>query len=673
MWLKDALEASCRRLSLPEIVGLEEQSELIALGEDATSRGALERAVFLIVMCSEAGEVDSEIAASIERFLARPAQTKAFDYLIPLVTPVEGRRQTHDAASAALQNKLTALSTHWIPTLTRRADDETGSAWARVTEQSVALMARVLITATNQPPHDGEARTVWSPRLVDPQRALTSAEALVAEIDANQLAVHSAKEKLDTASSLLIEQCIDAATHGLASRRFNADEVQTALTQAADVYHDTLETIVEDAALQTLATARRAEGLRRSEVEAEAFVPRLDSVLSELYDSIAPDPVDDSAGEGDGAASLARLSRGRHERQIGAALGLMLGPLGVLVGGLIGAAREHRRKKEALTTAVSAQAEVLVDRARTFVDQALAAVDVELRDLKSEWQTRVNVLAPRADTSNSDLVGCRIFAPSSVQRGHSMFILVAFAPQEAVDGPSPLDPAAASTLMLRVPKAQDIGVLVRLQNGTVAAPVKPVTWQGREEQVGFTVFIDDATPVGECVATAFLSVAGVPLGQILVPFQVVDADRGGDLYSIQRTGRSARLYEYAFISFADDDYMEAADWSQALQEGLVPCVEGRFSTRLVDQWRETMLRSIDRCDLFLLCWSTFARESTWVQQEWERILVRSQAPAESGPALIAVMMQEGDSPPPQALAYAHFADAQRGTRRSASSTSSKTK
>ena len=66
-----------------------------------------------------------------------------------------------------------------------------------------------------------------------------------------------------------------------------------------------------------------------------------------------------------------------------------------------------------------------------------------------------------------------------------------------------------------------------------------------------------------------------------------------------------------------------------------------------------MLRAVDRCDLFVLCWSTHAAQSEWVSKEWQRALERG---AERGPPAIVPVYANGASPalPPDALAHLPF-------------------
>ncbi len=660
VWLKDAVDAAARRLSVADVLGLEHQVELVAVdGRGESSLEALDRSAFMIVLCLGRGQLSPEVNGKIERFLARPTQTGARDYLIPVVIPVDGPSGWPDRVSSApLQERLKALPLHWIPTLQRRPDDEKGTAWARVTEQIVVLMARVLMSVVHT--DDRERWTVRSDRTKGLEPAVASARSVVAEIEAHQLSLHTAHAHLDEAATELITQCIDAAIDGLAQRRFDSQRVQAELHRATDAYYEALETVVEEAALRTFATERRAEGIRRQPMDPDAFIPRLDPILSELYDSIAPEPRGREGRDRPASAPLAAIARGWGERRVGVALGLMLGPIGALVGGLIGAAREHRRKKDTLTTSVREQTAAIVDRARTFADTALESIADELRGLKLQWQARVDVLEAALTNARgaepTEIVECSVLAPSSAERDRSIFVVVSFEPCSSF-GPVTAE-SSFQTLAIRVAQRQILAVHLSLPSGFVSEPVKRLTWQGTSEAIGFAVHVPKEWPGAELVGVAQISVDGVPLGEISIAIPVVDRAPGLERQSVRPIGRAARLFEFAFIAFADDDYEHASEKARALTANRVPYMVGRFSPTLVDHWRETMLQAIDRCDLFLFCWSSFAAQSTWMQTECQRVLERhrdhmgdvdhtgptgSQIP---GPAIVPFLADAATPPPP---------------------------
>ena len=663
-WLKDSLEAASRRLGLPAAVGLEDQDELIALethGDGASD--ALGRSIFMVVLSTGRDAIGPQTQVQVAQFLARPMQTSVRDFLIPVFVPIEGAAFGGEVEfGPGLQERLDHLSEHWIPTLTRRADDEPGDAWARVTEQVAALMARVLLPGGRPSGSDDERWLVQSDRTTKPSQALAAARSMVAEIQRRQVELQDARERLDSACGDLVTECVNVAVTGLGRRRFDVEEVQKELTAASDGYHETLESIVEEIALGCFATERRAQAIRRPLTPSDSFVHRLDPILSDLYDKIAPDRAASDEADGASTVPLKRLSRRRRERRIGAALGMVLGPLGALVGGLIGDAVAHRRKKETLTAAVQEESEAVVGRARSSVDEALQSIADELQALTFEWQARVDVLDSVDDADGADVaeaVECSVFAPPTAVRGRSVFIQMFFEPYAAAP-PAPESEGQAAdapqTLGIRVARGHAVAVHLQLSGARIPHAVKRFTWLGRPEAVGFAVQVLEDCPVGDTVGFLRVSVHGVPVGQVAFALDVVDSANGVDPYGIRAVGKTARLFEYAYVSFADDDYADAARWAHALQQSRVPFVAQRLSPALVDPWHETMLRAIDRCDLFLLCWSRFSVDSEWVATEWQRILQRKPGADDPlGPAVVVVIANESlPAPLPQGFDHVSF-------------------
>lgn len=76
-----------------------------------------------------------------------------------------------------------------------------------------------------------------------------------------------------------------------------------------------------------------------------------------------------------------------------------------------------------------------------------------------------------------------------------------------------------------------------------------------------------------------------------------------------------------------------------------------------DRWEQELYRNIDECDLFLLFWSTAAKESPWVHKEVLYALERQGSDGLRSPEIIPVII-EGPPlvPPPPELQDLHFND-----------------
>jgi len=76
-----------------------------------------------------------------------------------------------------------------------------------------------------------------------------------------------------------------------------------------------------------------------------------------------------------------------------------------------------------------------------------------------------------------------------------------------------------------------------------------------------------------------------------------------------------------------------------------------------ERWEKALYRHIDESDLFLLFWSTNARQSKWVLQEVHYALKRKGGDEFAPPEILPVPI-EGPPPvlPPKELADLHFND-----------------
>jgi hypothetical protein len=76
-----------------------------------------------------------------------------------------------------------------------------------------------------------------------------------------------------------------------------------------------------------------------------------------------------------------------------------------------------------------------------------------------------------------------------------------------------------------------------------------------------------------------------------------------------------------------------------------------------DRWEKELYRHIDESDLFLLFWSTAARESKWVMEEVKYALARKHGDDFAPPEIRPVIIEGPPVPaPPPELAHLHFND-----------------
>ena len=74
-----------------------------------------------------------------------------------------------------------------------------------------------------------------------------------------------------------------------------------------------------------------------------------------------------------------------------------------------------------------------------------------------------------------------------------------------------------------------------------------------------------------------------------------------------------------------------------------------------ERWEQQLYRHIDSADLFLLFWSSAARESKWVHKE-VRYALRRKGSDDAPPEILPVVIEKPVPEPPPELAHLHFGD-----------------
>lgn len=110
----------------------------------------------------------------------------------------------------------------------------------------------------------------------------------------------------------------------------------------------------------------------------------------------------------------------------------------------------------------------------------------------------------------------------------------------------------------------------------------------------------------------------------------------------------------AFLSYAGEDRARAAAILQGMQNArpdLHVCSDVE-TLRNGENWRELLPLEIARRDVFFLCWSHYARDSFWVNWEWNCALK-----AKGASCIEPIPLESPDRcPPPRDLGGRHFND-----------------
>jgi hypothetical protein len=125
-------------------------------------------------------------------------------------------------------------------------------------------------------------------------------------------------------------------------------------------------------------------------------------------------------------------------------------------------------------------------------------------------------------------------------------------------------------------------------------------------------------------------------------------------------GDSARRYQYAFLSYASADRVEVLKRAQALKAIRIGFFQDLLHLEPGERWQRRLFEEIDKCDLFLLFWSSSAARSDWVLKEAQYALNRCRSSADQLPEITPIVLEGPPIPtPPNELAEIHFNDALR--------------
>lgn len=164
-------------------------------------------------------------------------------------------------------------------------------------------------------------------------------------------------------------------------------------------------------------------------------------------------------------------------------------------------------------------------------------------------------------------------------------------------------------------------------------------------------------PPGNLIGTITISHNRVPIGHIKFKLTVIAADQLVIISTPQPVGVVAQCYKKAFISYASNDRSEVLKRVQMLAGLRIDFFQDVLSLEPGDRWEKELYRQIDKSDLFLLFWSSSAKQSPWVMKEVLYAIRRKGGNDFAPPEIIPVLV-EGPPPvePPSELAHLYFND-----------------
>jgi hypothetical protein len=161
------------------------------------------------------------------------------------------------------------------------------------------------------------------------------------------------------------------------------------------------------------------------------------------------------------------------------------------------------------------------------------------------------------------------------------------------------------------------------------------------------------------VGTARLERDSVPIGHIKFKLNVLDRqpERGLAARKFALCGMDAVRYTRAFVSYASADRAKVLARVQALRAMSIECFQDVLDLNPGERWERKLYAKIDECDVFLLFWSGFAKNSEWVRKEARYALDRKAGSELRPPEIRPVIIEGPPVPVPwEELAHLHFND-----------------
>ncbi|HWF76240.1 MAG TPA: TIR domain-containing protein [Caulobacteraceae bacterium] len=221
-------------------------------------------------------------------------------------------------------------------------------------------------------------------------------------------------------------------------------------------------------------------------------------------------------------------------------------------------------------------------------------------------------------------------------------------------------PRGQTTLGLELARGARVDIMLDAGGLGLEESIQPVIWRGRPCAAQFAVTAAADAKLGQRVLTARVLVEGVPLGRLSFTLTVAPAEAAIAAHA-ELAGDFARRYDRAFLSYSSLDRPEVLKTTQTLRATGIDYFQDILSIEPGEAWRERLFAEIDRCDLFLLFWSSHAAGSKWVLEEAEHALARrhgSTGTSTGASPDIRPIILEGPPipPPPPSLAELHFND-----------------
>jgi hypothetical protein len=266
-------------------------------------------------------------------------------------------------------------------------------------------------------------------------------------------------------------------------------------------------------------------------------------------------------------------------------------------------------------------------------------------------------------------VDCTVFAPDRVERERTgllqAFLHAPEARREAEAAARKFDPEATErgyrSLVLDAPIGTTFNFDVEIEGFVLPERTDRLLWTGQPQAATFRFDVPKGCKLGQHAGTVRISQDGAPVARITFQIEVVlDARKA----SQRPVGKEAAHYHACFCSYSSLDRAEMLKRAQGIRATGLETFIDVLTLRPGDMWNPKIFEAIDESDLFVVIWSTNARDSEWVKKELYYALRHYKE--HGGPDFVPIPVE---GPPiasvPQDLQDYHFNDELLGQIRAA--------
>ena len=178
------------------------------------------------------------------------------------------------------------------------------------------------------------------------------------------------------------------------------------------------------------------------------------------------------------------------------------------------------------------------------------------------------------------------------------------------------------TLQAEIPRGARVDLTISGAGLEIEEPMQSLVWQGEPTFAQFLVTLPGDSERSELSP-------GDPHGprwQARRPHRLPPGASRRRVREVgsRPSGERAGPYTYAFVSYAAEDRKEVLKRVQMLDATRTAFFQDVLSLDPGARWTKELYKRIDKCDLFLLFWSSAAKRSEWVIKEAEYALARQE-------------------------------------------------